>query len=92
VDQAHRKGKKVSICGEMAADPFYSLIFLGMEIDELSMTPSAIPRIKRILRMTSQDFARKLFRELLISPEKEKALREEVQKLFPQAFLKEEAL
>jgi len=92
VDQAHRKGKKVSICGEMAADPFYSLVFLGMEIDELSMTPSSIPRIKRILRMTTQDFARKLFRELLISPEKEKALREEIQKLFPQAFLKEEAL
>jgi phosphotransferase system enzyme I (PtsI) len=92
VDQAHRKGKKVSVCGEMAADPFYSLIFLGMEIDELSMSPSAIPRIKRILRMTTQDFARKLFRELLISPEKEKALREEVQRLFPQAFLREEAL
>ena len=50
VDTAHEAGINVSMCGEMAGDPMYTLILLGMELDELSMNHLAIPRIKKIIR------------------------------------------
>jgi phosphotransferase system enzyme I (PtsI) len=38
------------MCGEMAGDPFYTLILIGLGINEFSMNPYAIPRVKRVLR------------------------------------------
>jgi phosphotransferase system enzyme I (PtsI) len=42
------------MCGEMAGEPFYIPILLGLGIDELSMNVMALPRVKRVLR--SLDF------------------------------------
>jgi phosphotransferase system enzyme I (PtsI) len=53
VDAGHKAGIKVAMCGEMAGDPAYSMILLGLGLDELSMTPLAIPRVKRIIRRTT---------------------------------------
>ena len=52
VQTAHQAEIPVAICGEMAGEPAYALILLGMGIDEFSMTPTSIPKIKRILRMS----------------------------------------
>jgi len=46
----HKSGIRVAMCGEMAGEPAYTLILLGLELDELSMPPSAIPRVKKIIR------------------------------------------
>ncbi|HGG58111.1 MAG TPA: phosphoenolpyruvate--protein phosphotransferase, partial [Nannocystis exedens] len=43
----------VSLCGEMAADPRYTWVLLGLGISELSMSPSAVPVIKNIIRGSS---------------------------------------
>jgi len=40
----------VSICGEMAGDPRYTALLLGLGIRELSMTPSSIPLVKQRIR------------------------------------------
>jgi phosphoenolpyruvate-protein phosphotransferase (PTS system enzyme I) len=40
----------VSICGEMAGDPHYTALLLGLGFRELSMTASAIPRVKKRIR------------------------------------------
>jgi phosphotransferase system enzyme I (PtsI) len=50
VEAGHNAGIKVAMCGEMAGDPAYTIILLGLGLDELSMTPLAIPRIKKIIR------------------------------------------
>jgi phosphotransferase system enzyme I (PtsI) len=50
VQTAHQAEIPVAICGEMAAEPAYALVLLGMGLDEFSMTPASIPRMKRILR------------------------------------------
>jgi phosphotransferase system enzyme I (PtsI) len=53
VEAAHGRGIEVSICGEMAGDVVTAPVLLGLGVDELSMRPSAIPRIKRILRRST---------------------------------------
>ncbi len=50
VDAGKRNGIPVSICGEMAGEPFYLPILLGFGLNSLSMTPRAIPRIKNMIR------------------------------------------
>jgi phosphoenolpyruvate-protein phosphotransferase (PTS system enzyme I) len=53
VDAAHAAGIDACICGEMAGDPDFLPILLGLGFDELSMSPQSIPRVKQILRRCS---------------------------------------
>ncbi len=46
----HEKGVWVGICGEMAADPLAILLLVGMDIDELSVSPPMLPEVKKIIR------------------------------------------
>jgi len=48
-EAAFRANIPVSICGEMAGDPRYTALLLGLGFRELSMTASSIPRVKRRL-------------------------------------------
>jgi len=50
VDAAHAAGIEACICGEMAGDPLYLPLLLGLGFDELSMGSPSIPRVKQILR------------------------------------------
>jgi phosphotransferase system enzyme I (PtsI) len=62
---ARRKGRTVGLCGEMAADPIYTIILLGLGVDELSMNPVMIPATKRIIRGVSWAEAREVARGVL---------------------------
>ncbi|MCL5674335.1 MAG: phosphoenolpyruvate--protein phosphotransferase [Candidatus Omnitrophica bacterium] len=53
VDNAKKCGIKTSICGEAASIPEIACVLLGLGVDELSMSPSAIPDVKQLLRKTS---------------------------------------
>jgi phosphotransferase system enzyme I (PtsI) len=44
-----RSGRDLSVCGEMAADPLFVALLVGLGFRALSMTPSAIPVVKRSL-------------------------------------------
>lgn len=50
IDAAHRAGRWVGLCGEMAGDPLAIPLLLGMGLDEFSMVPASIPRAKRLIR------------------------------------------
>jgi len=58
VDAAHAAGIEACICGEMAGEPEYLPILLGLGFDELSMNAVSIPRVKKILRRCSMAEAR----------------------------------
>ena len=47
---AYAHGKWVGICGETASDPLMLPLILGCGIQELSMSPVALGRIKRLVR------------------------------------------
>lgn len=49
-DAGKTSGIPVSLCGEMAADPRYTWVLVGLGVRELSMHPPAIPVIKNIIR------------------------------------------
>ena len=50
VQAVYDHGKWVGICGEMAAEPLFLPIILGLGIHELSMSPVAIPQVKQLVR------------------------------------------
>ncbi|MBI1909093.1 MAG: phosphoenolpyruvate--protein phosphotransferase [Deltaproteobacteria bacterium] len=53
VEAGREKKIEVSVCGEMAGEPLYLLILLGLGFTELSMNPLSIPRVKKILRQVT---------------------------------------
>ncbi len=53
VDAGHRHDIWVGLCGEMAADPVLVPLLLGLGIDELSVSPPAVPMVKDSVRTVS---------------------------------------
>lgn len=50
VDNAHKAGKWAGICGELGADTELTRTFVEMGVDELSVAPSMILRLRKIVR------------------------------------------
>lgn len=85
VGAAKAAGIPVSMCGEMAGDPIYSLVLLALGFDELSMTAGQIPVVKNILRSASRSEATALLTsamELTTAEEIERYIRTEMERRF----------
>ncbi len=90
VDAGHEAGIDVSLCGELASDPFCIPILLGMQIDSLSLTPQAIPGIKRLLRQTTMEECKPLLRRIVRNStvaESNKLVRELILNRFPEEVM-----
>lgn len=61
----HEAGIEVGVCGELAGDPMFTLLLLGMGIDMLSMAPAAIPTIRALVRQTPLSEAQSLVQGVL---------------------------
>lgn len=60
LQRAKRSGKPLTVCGEMAGDPLYTMFLIGIGVQELSMSSPHIPLIKKIIRSTDRTEARLL--------------------------------
>lgn len=49
-DNAHKCGKWVGICGELGADLTLTKEFVRMGIDELSVAPSMVLKLRKVIR------------------------------------------
>lgn len=65
IEAGHGAGIDVGMCGEMAAEPTYVPILLGLGLDELSMNAFSIPWIKKMIRATTINESREFLREAL---------------------------
>ena len=65
VDEAHKRGVTVSVCGEMAGDPVFAPLLLGLGVDALSMSPAWLPSVKYMVRAMTMADARALAAEAL---------------------------
>ena len=65
VDDAHRRHLPVAVCGEMAGDPIFAPLLLGLGIDELSMAPPSLPAVKYLIRAMKMSDAKKLAADAL---------------------------
>lgn len=52
-ENAHKYGKWIGICGELAADTSLTETFLKMNIDELSVSPSFVLKLRSVIRNTT---------------------------------------
>lgn len=84
-----RYGIPVSMCGEMAGDPTYTLLLMGLGLRVFSCTPQAIPEIKKIIRSTTLEHARQVARRVMaFDSDKETVnyLRSELRNVLPEAY------
>ncbi len=65
VDEAHKQRVPVGVCGEMAGDPVFTPLLLGLGFDALSMSPAWLPTVKYLVRAMSMADARALAAEAL---------------------------
>jgi phosphoenolpyruvate-protein phosphotransferase len=65
VENGHKAGVWVGMCGEMAGDVIMTIILLGLGLDEFSTSPIATPEIKRIIRAVTMTQAREIALEAL---------------------------
>ncbi|MBN8505558.1 MAG: phosphoenolpyruvate--protein phosphotransferase [Burkholderiales bacterium] len=76
IEQARAAGKEVSICGEMAGDPAFTAVLLGMGLRAYSMHPAQIAEVKQqILRLDASRAAAQVA-TLLQSPDPRQAARD----------------
>jgi phosphoenolpyruvate-protein phosphotransferase (PTS system enzyme I) len=74
-------GKMVSMCGEMAADPFAVPLLIGLGLKSISVSASAIPQIKKIIRGLEYKDLQKLAKECL-SLKTEKEIKDRVHNFY----------
>ncbi|GHT04016.1 phosphoenolpyruvate--protein phosphotransferase [Endomicrobiia bacterium] len=65
IDESHKAGIDVGMCGEMAGDPYYTPVLLGLGLDEFSVASAQIPKIKRVIRNISFGNVQRIAEEIL---------------------------
>ncbi|MEW6509566.1 MAG: phosphoenolpyruvate--protein phosphotransferase [Bacteroidota bacterium] len=65
IDAGHKRGVWVGMCGEMAGDPLATVLLVGLGIDELSVIPTVLPEIKKIILSIRQKDAKRVAEKVL---------------------------
>lgn len=89
IRQGQRLGVDVSLCGEMAGQPEYTLLLLGLGLTTFSMTARSIPEVKKIIRSTTIEHAKAVARRIMrfeTDRQVTSYLREEARKVLPGFF------
>lgn len=87
MNSSKKQNVPVSICGEMAGEPVFVMLLLGLGLRYLSMTPHAIPEVKQIIRsVTIKDCIRVARRALKFDSDRQvmNYLRDEMEKIMPE--------
>jgi phosphotransferase system enzyme I (PtsI) len=84
-----RHNVSVSVCGEMAGEPLYTLLLLGLGLTLFSMNGPDIPEVKKVIRSTTLEHAKQVARRVMSFDSERQVmhfLREETRKIVPEVF------
>jgi phosphotransferase system enzyme I (PtsI) len=87
IKSAKRHNMPLSVCGEMSADPIFTLLLVGLGVRRLSVTPHSIPEIKKVVRSIRVSDAVKVCRKVMTIDNARDAvnyLRGEARKIIPE--------
>lgn len=75
VAAGHNAGIWVGVCGEMAADIILTPLLIGLGIDELSTSPTMVPRVKRAVQCLDLPACQALAQQALLQSQTPEILR-----------------
>ena len=85
-----RYGIPVSLCGEMAADPIFTMLLLGLGLRVFSCAPPAIPGVKKVIRSTTMEQSLQVARRVMgFDSDRETLnfLRVETRRVMPEEYI-----
>jgi phosphotransferase system enzyme I (PtsI) len=86
---ANRAKIDVSLCGEMAGEPWFVPLLLGLGLRSLSLTPPAVPEVKRVIRSISITQCQRIARRVAgFESDREvlNYLQDQLQRIIPEVF------
>ncbi|MHC4756851.1 MAG: putative PEP-binding protein, partial [Planctomycetota bacterium] len=89
IQDAYKAKIDVAVCGEMASEPEYIMLLLGMGIRTISLAMPMIPEIKQIIRSVTMEECNKVARKILsMNTERQISgfLRDATRKIIPEAL------
>jgi phosphotransferase system enzyme I (PtsI) len=89
IQDAHKAQRQVGVCVEMASEPEYIMLLLGMGVRTLSLAPPMIPEIKQVIRSVTIEDCNQVARKILgMNSERQISnfLRDAARQILPEAF------
>jgi phosphotransferase system enzyme I (PtsI) len=89
IQDANKAKIDLTLCGEMASEPEYIMLLLGMGVRSLSLAPPMLPEVKQIVRSVTLEECNGVARKILgMSSERQISshLRDATRKILPEAF------
>jgi len=89
IQDAHKMQIDLSVCGEMASEPEYIMLLLGLGVRTISITSPMIPEIKQVIRSVMIEDCNNVARKVLgMDSERQISsyLRNAARKILPEAF------
>ena len=89
IHEANKARISVGICGEMASEPEFIMLLLGLGFRAFSLAPPMIPEIKKVIRSVTIESCNNLARKvLMMNSEREviNYLRNAAMKVLPEVF------
>ena len=90
IDNGHKEGIWVGMCGEMAGDPALAIILLGLGLDEFSTSPILLPEIKKMIRAFTMEESKRMAEKALTlhtGKEVEEFARNRLRKVLPELVI-----
>jgi len=89
IQDAHKAQIDLSVCGEIASEPQYIMLMLGLGVRKISLAPPMIPEIKQIIRSVTIEECNNVARKILsMNSERQISsyLRNAMREILPEAF------
>ena len=89
IQDAHKAQVDLSVCGEMASEPEYIMLLLGMGVRTISIASPMIPEIKQMIRSVTMEQCNMVARKVLSMDSERQIsvyLRNAARKILPEAF------